>query len=104
MLLISLLITITVRTLPGLNYKFNEVFLLPISTSTTKIETKLSYTVYTRIASVVLLLISLVSSQLLGLTQIGEGLSIFNGLFQITQVSLFLEIFISIIGALIVLA
>jgi hypothetical protein len=64
----------------------------------------LSYTVYTRIASVVLLLISLVSSQLLGLTQIGEGLSIFNGLFQITQVSLFLEIFISIIGALIVLA
>ena len=102
MLLTSILTIITFRTLPGLNKTLNEI----ISTTygTNKIETKLSYVIYTRIAVVILLLIGLVSGEVLGLPEIGEGLTIYNGLFQITQVSLFIEIFIVIIGALILVA
>src|ERR1700761_990632 len=99
MLLTSILTIITFRTLPGLNKILNEIILA--TTGTTKIETKMSYTVYNRIAAIVLLLIGLVSGQVLGLPEIGEGLSVYNGLFQITQVSLFIEIFIVLIGALI---
>jgi len=102
MLLISIITIITFRTLPGLNKILND--LIKVTFETTKIETKMSYITYTRIAAVVLLLIGLVSGQVLGLPEIGEGLSIYNGLFQITQVSLFIEIFIVIIGALILVA
>jgi hypothetical protein len=102
MLLTSILSIITFRTLPGLNKILNEINLA--TKGTTKIETKMSYFIYTRIAIIVLVLIGLVSGEVLVLPEIGEGLSIYNGLFQITQVSLFIEIFIIIIGALILVA
>lgn len=102
MLLTSILTIITFRTLPGLNQILNENIITTIST--TKIETKMSYIIYTRITTVVFLLIALLSGQVLGMPEINEGLSIYNGLFQITQVSLFIEIFIVIVGALIFVA
>lgn len=102
MLLTSILTIITFRTLPGLNKTLNENITTTIST--TKIETKMSYIIYTRITTVVFLLIALLSGQVLGMPEINEGLSIYNGLFQITQVSLFIEIFIVIVGALIFVA
>jgi hypothetical protein len=64
----------------------------------------MSYIIYTRIVAIALLLTGLVSSQFLVLYPLGEGISIYNGLFQITQISLFIEIFIVIIGALILVA
>jgi hypothetical protein len=102
MLLNLILTLITFRTLPELNKKLNET--ISGNYGTTKIETKISYIIYTRITAVVLLLTGLVSGQVLSLPEIDEGLTIYNGLFQITQVSLFIEIFIVIIGALILLA
>lgn len=102
MLLLALLTIIIFSTLPGLNKIKTEINLA--TNGTTKTEPKLSYIIYTRIAAVVLLLIGLVSVQVLGLPEIGEGLSIYNGLFQVTQVSLFIEIFIVIVGALILVA
>ena len=102
MLTTSILTIITFRTLPELNKKLNEI--ISATYINKKIETKMSYIIYTRITAIVLLLIGIVSGQVLGLPQIGEGLSIYNGLFQITQVSLFIEIFIVIIGALILVA
>lgn len=102
MLLTSILTIITFRTLPGLNKILNEIILT--TNGTTKTETKMSYIIYTRIAAIVLLLIGLVSGQVLGFPEISEGISIYNGLLQITQVSLFIEIFIVIIGALILVA
>jgi hypothetical protein len=102
MLLNLILTLITFRTLPELNKNLNET--LSENYGTTKIETKMSYVIYTRIAAVVLILTGLVSGQVLGIPELGEGFTIYNGLFQITQVSLFIEIFIVLIGALILLA
>ena len=51
MLLTSILTIITFRTLPGLNKILNENITTTIST--TKIETKMSYIVYTLIVAVV---------------------------------------------------
>ena len=88
MLLLLILTIITFRTLPELNKKLNETILA--NYGTTIIETKMSYVIYTRIAAVVLLLTGIVSGQVLVLSCLGEGISIYNGLFQITQVSLFI--------------
>jgi hypothetical protein len=102
MLLLLILTIITFRTLPELNKKLNETILA--NYPTTKIETKMNYVIYTRIAVVALLLNGLVSGAVLELSPLGEGVTIYNELFQITQVSLFMEIFIVIIGALILVA
>jgi NADH:ubiquinone oxidoreductase subunit 2 (subunit N) len=102
MLLTSILTIITFRTLPGLNKILNEIILTNYGTK--KIETKMNYIIYTRITAVILLLTALISGQVLGFPEIEEGFSIYNGLFQVTQVSLFIEIFIVIIGALILVA
>ena len=102
MLLTSILTIITFRTLPGLNKILNEINLTNYGTK--KIETKMNYIIYTRITAVILLLTALISGQVLGFPEIEEGFSIYNGLFQVTQVSLFIEIFIVIIGALILVA
>jgi NADH-ubiquinone oxidoreductase chain 2 len=102
MLLIFILTIIIFRTLPALNKNLNET--ISVKYGTTIIETKMNYVIYTRIAAVVLVLTGIISGQVLILSCLGEGVSIYNGLFQITQVSLFIEIFITIIGALILVA
>ncbi|CAK5273031.1 unnamed protein product, partial [Mycena citricolor] len=70
--------------------------------------TKKSFIFYTRTSVIGLLLTALVTlhggGTVLGQPQIGEGISIYNGLFQITQISIFIEIFILVIGALILVS
>jgi hypothetical protein len=102
MLLNLILSIITFRTLPELNKKLND----PISIyyGTTKLETKMNYIIYTRIAAVALILTGLASGQVLELSPLDEGVILYNGLFQITQVSLFIEVFIVIIGATLLVA
>jgi hypothetical protein len=99
MLLITLLSTILFSTLPVLKKKLNE----PISIwyENIKIETKLNYVLYSRNAIGVLFIIALMSYENLNLLEINEGLSIYNGLLQITPISIFMEFFIALIGALI---
>ena len=86
-----------------INKKLNETILANYGT-TIKIETKMNYIIYTRIAAIALLLNGLISGAVLELSSLYDGVIIYNGLFQITQVSLFIEIFIVIIGALILVA
>lgn len=71
MLLISILIIITFRTLPGLNKNLNNIILATYGTI--KIATKLSFIVYSRIATIILILIGLNSAEVLLLPEIGEG-------------------------------
>ena len=99
MLLITLLSIILFSTLPVLKNKLNEPIL--VWYGNTKIETKLNYVVYSRFAIGVLLTISLMTYEVLNVSEINEGLSIYNGLLQITPISLFMELFITFIGALI---
>jgi hypothetical protein len=66
MLLNFLLTIITFRTLPGLNKILNET--ISINNGTTKIETKMSYIIYTRIVAIVLLLTGLVLLHIISLT------------------------------------
>ena len=102
MLLLLILTIITFRTLPGLNKQLNET--ISANYTNTRIETKMNYVIYTRIAVISLILIGLISGTVLELYSLNEGVTIYNDLFQITQVSLFMEIFIVIIGGLILLA
>jgi len=64
----------------------------------------MNYIIYTRIAAVALILTGLASGQVLELSPLDEGVILYNGLFQITQVSLFIEVFIVIIGATLLVA
>jgi hypothetical protein len=76
MLLLLILTIITFRTLPELNKKLNETILA--NYPTTKIETKMNYVIYTRIAVVALLLNGLVLMQ--DLVSSFSSLSFFSSL------------------------
>ena len=86
MLLTSIKFIITFSTLLGLNKKFNENILATYRTN--KNEPKISFINYNRIAVIVLLLIVLVSGPVFVLPEIAKGWSIYNDLFQVTQVIL----------------
>jgi|KBSMisStaDraftv2_1062788.scaffolds.fasta_scaffold120102_2 formate hydrogenlyase subunit 3/multisubunit Na+/H+ antiporter MnhD subunit len=101
MLLISILTLITLRSLPGLNKNLNEMFLKNYGTN--KIKIKMSYIFYTRITAVILILTAFISAQFLSLPELNEGFAIYNGLFLVNQINLIIEIFILIVGALILL-
>jgi|SRR6266849_2904740 len=102
MLLISILTIITLRTLPGLNKNLNEIVLPNYATN--YIESRMSHIFYTRVSAVILILTALVSGQFLGFSELEEGFSIYNGYFHVNNITIFTEIFILLMGVLILLS
>jgi hypothetical protein len=102
MLLISILTMITLRTLPVLNKTLNEN-ILP-HTQINFIESRMSHIFYSRVSAVVLILTALVSGQFLGFSELENGFSIYNGYFHVNNITIFTEIFILLMGVLILLS
>jgi NADH-ubiquinone oxidoreductase chain 2 len=62
---------------------------------------KISPLLFTRITSIILIYSGILSFNSLYVTEIGQGLGIYSGLFQVTFLSQSIETFIYLIGALI---
>ena len=66
-------------------------------------QSKITPILFSRITSIMLIYAALLSFNMLYLDNIGSGLGIFSGYFQVSNISLSLEIFIYIIGAFILM-
>ena len=58
---------------------------------------------FTRISAIILLLSGILSFNILYIQSIGSGIGIYSGLFQITNISQTIEIFLLIIGSIILI-
>nr|YP_009710601.1 NADH dehydrogenase subunit 2 [Amanita bisporigera]QFZ98550.1 NADH dehydrogenase subunit 2 [Amanita bisporigera] len=85
MIFISILTLIVAKALPSLNIKLSPVY-------------------FTRISAIIFIYAGALSFNTLYIQSIGSGIGIYSGLFQITQVSQLIEIFLLVIGALILIA
>src|SRR5271168_4608715 len=84
MIFISILILIVAKALPLLNKKISSIH-------------------FTRIASIIFIYTGAITLNCLYIQSIGSGIGIYSGLFHITQISQLIEIFLFIIGGLILI-
>lgn len=85
MVLLSILILIVVKALPFLNLKISPI-------------------IFTRISAIIFIYVGVLSFNTLYLQSIGSGIGIYSGLFHVTTISQFIEVFILIIGSLILIS
>nr|YP_010192412.1 NADH dehydrogenase subunit 2 [Amanita sinensis]QZN08149.1 NADH dehydrogenase subunit 2 [Amanita sinensis] len=85
MIFISILTLIVAKALPFLNIKLSPVY-------------------FTRISAIIFLYAGALSFNTLYIQSIGSGIGIYSGLFHITQVSQLIEVFLLVIGSLILIA
>lgn len=85
MIFISILTLIVAKALPSLNNNLSSVY-------------------FTRISAIVFVYAGVLSFNTLYIQSIGSGIGIYSGLFQITVISQYIEIFLLIIGSLILIA
>jgi len=85
MIFISILILIVAKALPSLNNQLSSIY-------------------FTRISAIIFIYAGVLSFNSLYIQSIGSGIGIYSGLFHITQISQLIEIFLLIIGSLILIA
>jgi len=85
MIFISILILIVAKALPSLNNQLTSIY-------------------FTRISAIIFIYAGVLSFNSLYIQSIGSGIGIYSGLFHITQISQLIEIFLLIIGSLILIA
>src|SRR5580693_6905602 len=85
MIFLSILILIVAKALPSCN-------------------TNLSPILFTRISAIIFIYAGVLSFNSLYIQSIGSGIGIYSGLFNVTTVSQFIEVFLLIIGSLILIA
>nr|AYE93343.1 NADH dehydrogenase subunit 2 [Termitomyces sp.] len=85
MIFISILTLIVAKALPLINNHISPVY-------------------FTRISALIFLYSSVLTFNMLYIQSIGSGLGIYSGLFQVTVISQFMELFIYLIGFLILIA
>jgi NADH-ubiquinone oxidoreductase chain 2 len=85
MIFISILTLIVAKAIPSLNIKLSPIY-------------------FTRISAIIFLYAGLLSFNTLYIQSIDSGIGIYSGLFHITQVSQLIEVFLLIIGSLILIA
>jgi NADH-ubiquinone oxidoreductase chain 2 len=84
MIFISILTLIVAKALPLLNKQISSIH-------------------FTRIASIIFIYTGAITLNCLYIQSIGSGIGIYSGLFHITQISQLIEIFLFIIGGLILI-
>lgn len=85
MIFISILTLIVAKALPSLNNNLSSIY-------------------FTRISAIIFIYAGVLSFNSLYIQSIGSGIGIYSGLFHITQVSQLIEIFLLIVGSLILIA
>ena len=85
MIFISILILIMAKAIPFISKNISSIF-------------------YNRISTIVLIYAGVLSINTLNIQSIGSGIGIYNGLFHVTIISQILEVFLLIIGAIILIS
>nr|YP_009710655.1 NADH dehydrogenase subunit 2 [Amanita inopinata]QFZ98604.1 NADH dehydrogenase subunit 2 [Amanita inopinata] len=85
MIFISILTLIVAKAIPSLNTKLSSIY-------------------FTRISAIIFLYAGALSFNTLYIQSIGSGIGIYSGLFHVTQVSQLIEVFLLVIGSLILIA
>jgi NADH-ubiquinone oxidoreductase chain 2 len=85
MIFISILTLIVAKALPSLNLKLSPVY-------------------FTRISAIIFIYAGVLSFNTLYIQSIGSGIGIYSGLFHVTQVSQLIEVFLLLIGSLILIS
>ena len=85
MIFISVLTLIVAKALPSLSRNFSSIY-------------------FTRISAIIFVYAGVLSFNTFYIQSIGSGIGLYSGLFQITQISVLIEIFFLIIGFLILIA
>nr|YP_009517213.1 NADH dehydrogenase subunit 2 [Myochromella boudieri]AYE93133.1 NADH dehydrogenase subunit 2 [Myochromella boudieri] len=85
MIFISILTLIVAKAIPSLNIHLSSAY-------------------FTRISTIVFIYAGVLSFNTLNIQSIGSGIGIYSGLFQVTVISQFMEVFLLIIGSLILIA
>nr|YP_010415113.1 NADH dehydrogenase subunit 2 [Tricholoma lobayense]URW98584.1 NADH dehydrogenase subunit 2 [Tricholoma lobayense] len=85
MIFISILILLVAKALPSLNYNISSIY-------------------FTRISSIIFIYSGILTLNSLYIQSIGSGIGIYSGLFQITQISQVIELFLLLIGSLILIS
>jgi NADH-ubiquinone oxidoreductase chain 2 len=83
---------------------FTSILILIVAKALPSINKNLSPIYFTRISAIIFLYAGVLSLNTLYIQSIGSGIGIYSGLFQITQVSILIEIFLLLIGSLILIA
>src|SRR5436305_3972938 len=79
------------------------IFILAIALLSSQIETAFNFISLFGAAIIVLLLSGVLAFHAMWVGQLGSGVGIFNGLFQVTAVTLGIDLFIYIVSALVLL-
>jgi len=85
MIFISILTLIVAKAIPSLNIKLSPIY-------------------FTRISAIIFLYAGALSFNTLYIQSIGSGIGIYSGLFHITQISQLIEVFLLLIGSMILIA
>lgn len=85
MIFISILTLIVAKAIPSLNINLSSAY-------------------FTRISTIVFIYAGVLSFNTLNIQSIGSGIGIYSGLFQVTVITQFMEVFLLIIGSLILIA
>lgn len=80
---------------------FSSILILIVAKALPLFSRRISSIHFSRIAAIVLLLSGILSFNMLYIQSIGSGIGIYSGLFQITNISQTIELFLLIIGVLI---
>jgi NADH-ubiquinone oxidoreductase chain 2 len=83
---------------------FISILTLIVAKALPSLYSNISSTYFTRISAIVFLYAGVLSFNTFYIQSIGSGIGLYSGLFQITQLSVFIEVFFNIIGGLILIA
>lgn len=83
---------------------FINILILIVLIALSSINRKIHVLTFPRIASIILIYTGVLSFNSLYIQSIGSGIGVYSGLFQVTYISQCFDIFISIIGSLILIA
>src|SRR6266704_2547213 len=83
---------------------FTSILTLIVAKAIQSLNIKLSPIYFTRISAIIFLFAGALSFNTLYIQSIGSGIGIYSGLFHITQVSQLIEVFLLLIGSLILIA
>jgi len=83
---------------------FTSILLLIVAKALSSINQKISSVYFTRISAIIFIYARVLFLNTLYIQSIRSGLGIYSSLFQITQVSVLIKLFLLIIGLLILIA
>ena len=83
---------------------FLSILILIVAFALPSLKQRITYVLYARISSIIFIYAGALALNAFYIQSIGSGIGIYSGLFQVTAITQLLDVFILIIGALILIS